>query len=290
MRLRSHATSRDERAVLASTDQVDAALVGASQLPAEELARVAEFRQRTGMSFADAVIDLGLATSESLNRTIVECQPGGLIDPGTSGVSAAVVAAFGGDDPLTIKLRSLRAALLGPDGLHGGSMRVLVLSGVCTGGCSGVAANLAVLVAQLGQPVLLVDADFAAPTQHVLFGIAGGAGVTSLLANTSLTETLVVPTPVPNLDLLSAGPAIPMLSETVERVSLVKRLRAMRKNYVCAIIDAGDQPADMVAAISRGADGVIPVVERGSTGLQELKTLLAQLERNKIPISGTVLA
>lgn len=289
MRLRSHPSERDERAVIAPHGRIDATLADASSLSAAELAHIAEFRQRTGMTFAEALVDLGLATSEAVNQTIIEHMPAGLIDPESSGVSAAVVAVFDADNPLTVKLRALRAILFGPDDLRGG-LRTLVLTGVGTNKSSGVAANLAVLVAQLGRPVLLVDANFNTPTQAALFGVAWESGVTSVLTDTQSVDAAVIATPAPNLDLLGPGPSIPLLSETVERVSLVTRLRAMRKSYACAIIDAGDQPADVIAAIARGADAVVPIVERGATDLVQLRTLLSQLERNEIAVPGTVLA
>lgn len=293
MKLRSHSrasTPNHEPASRAPGDPINATLVDAGALSPEDLDRIGSYRERTGASFAEAVVDLGLVTPEAASRALVEHAPSGLIDPDASGVSRAVVAAYDPTDPLVVKLRALRSALFNADDLGARPGRILVLTGIGTDDTAGVAANLAVLVAQLGVQGLLVDANFTAPTQHALFGIHTDLGVTSLLAGSGQADAMVVETPVPNLDLLAAGPEIAALSETVERVSLVAQLRALRRDYAFAIIDAGEQPTEMVAALARGADGVVMVVERDHTPIPAMRDLLGPLERNEVPVLGSILA
>lgn len=274
----------------AAIDSVAAELIETGVLSADNLERINAYCVRTGASFADAVVDLGLVTPEAAGRALSAQTRSTLIDPDTSGVSRAVVAAFDPTDPLVIKLRALRAVLFAANDLDRNTMRILVLTGVGTDDTAGVAANLAVLTAQLGMRGLLVDANFAAPAQHVLFGANTDLGITSLLSGQVKAETIVVETPVADLDLLVAGSEIAALSEAVERVSLVAELRALPRRYGFAIVDAGEQPAEMVAAIARGADGVVMVVERDHTTFSSLQALLGALERSGVPVLGSVLA
>lgn len=296
MKLRSHAAQPVTLAkdlpghTAVPSDPVAAALLESGALSPDHLEQVDSYRQRTGASFTEAVVDLGLVSPEATSRAVTAHAPSNLINPDTSGVSRAVVAAYDPNDPLVLKLRALRATLFNAEQLGHSPTRILLLAGIGTEDTAGVAANLAVLVAQLGVPGLLVDANFPAPAQHVLFGASGELGVTSLLAGKVQTDAAVVATPVPNLDLLAVGPEIAALSETVERVSLVAQLRALPHDHGFAIIDAGEQPAELVAALARGADGVVMVVERDHTPLSALRALLDALARNDVPVLGSVLA
>jgi Mrp family chromosome partitioning ATPase len=294
MKLRSQSASRplsQDRTSRpsASADPLTATLIETGALSSEHIEQINDYCQRTGASFADAAVDLGLVSPEVTSRAVTAHVPSGLIDPDTSGVSPAVVAAYDPVDPLVIKLRALRSMLFNAEDLGHGPTRILVFAGIGTDNTAGVAANLAVLVAQLGVRGLLVDANFPTPTQHVLFGINSDLGVTSLLTGTARTDA-VVETPVSNLDLLATGPDIAALSETAERVSLTALLRDLSRKYAFVIIDVGEQPADLVAALARGADGVVMVVERDQTPLSSLSELLNALQHVEVPVLGSVLA
>lgn len=270
--------------------EVESALIDANRLGREELDRIEAYRARTGASFTEAVVDLGVVAPEQVQRTLAtRAEAGTLIDPDATGVSRAVVAAYDPDNALTVKLRALRSSLFAIEDLERGDMRVIVVAAVGTDDAPGVAANLATLVAQLGQPGLLVDANFAAPTHHSLFAVDPVEGVTSLLSGAEDRAATVVDTPVPNLSLIAAGPAINALPETVERVSLIEQVRAIRLGHRFAIVDAGHQPPEMVAAIARGADGLLLVVERTQTPFAALDALLPRLEAADVPVLGSIL-
>lgn len=296
MKLRSHdvgtpvSARPPARQEALSTDPVAASLIETGLLSTEHLDRVNDYCKRTGASFADAVVDLGLISPEETSRAMIAHAPSSLIDPETSGVSRALVAAYDPADQLVVKLRALRSVLFNADDLGRGPARILVLAGAGTDDTTGVAANLAVLVAQLGARGLLVDANFAAPAQHALFGIETNTGVTSLLVGQAQSGAVVQETPIANLDLLAAGPEVVALSELVERVSLIALLRTLPRQYAFVIVDVGEQPAEMIAALARGSDGVVMVVERDHTPLSALQSLLGALERNDVSVIGSVLA
>jgi Mrp family chromosome partitioning ATPase len=265
-------------------------LIDAHGLSAEDRERIAQYRARTGASFDAAAVDLGLVDPDILRQALARyTEAGTLVDPDATGISRAVVAAYDPDNPLTIKLRELRSSLLTMLDLDHEPLSVVVLAGCGTDNTAGVAANLATLFAQLGRRGMIVDANFAAPTQDALFGAALAEGTTSLLTGGVAREESIVPTPVPNLDLVASGPAIVGVSEAVERVSLIEQLRALRGDYCFAIVDAGNQPADIVAALARGADGVLLLAERHHTSMRLLGTLIDRLAANDIPVLGNVL-
>jgi Mrp family chromosome partitioning ATPase len=265
-------------------------LVDAQGLCVEDQERIAHYQARTGASFDAAAVELGIVDPDVLRQALAQyTEAGVLVDPDATGISRAVVAAYDPENPLTIKLRELRSSLLTMLDLDHESLSVVVLAGCGTDDTAGVAANLATLFAQLGKRGMVVDANFFAPTQDTLFNTVLTEGATSLLTGGAAREESIVPTPVPNLDLVPSGPAISGLSEAVERVSLIDQLRALRGDYRFAIVDAGNQPADIVAALARGADGVLLLAERRHTPMGLIRELMERLAANDIPVLGNVL-
>ncbi|HTG37203.1 hypothetical protein, partial [Sphingomonas sp.] len=63
----------------------------------------------------------------------------------------------------------------------------------------------------------------------------------------------------------------------------------LRGGYRFAIVDAGNQPADIVAAIARGADGVLLLAERRQTPMESVRVLMDRLTANDVPVLGSVL-
>ena len=67
-------------------------------------------------------------------------------------------------------------------------------------------ANLAVVMAQAGAKVLVVDGDLRRPQQHEIFGLANQAGLSTWLADGGTPP--IQDTPVKGLRVLTAGPAV----------------------------------------------------------------------------------
>lgn len=111
--------------------------------------------------------------------------------------------------PATESYRSLRATLdsYTPDiPLRA----LLVTSGGPSAGKSVTAANLAVVYAQSGRRVLLVDTDLHRPTLHSIFGISNEHGLTTLLTNENMVlDQVVQPTKQSNLRVVPSGPLPP---------------------------------------------------------------------------------
>lgn len=82
---------------------------------------------------------------------------------------------------------------------------LLVTSAVAEEGKSTTAANLAVSFAQLGQRVLLVDADLRKPSLHRVFGSGKKQGLADVLARGLEWQSVVQETPMDNLKVLFAG-------------------------------------------------------------------------------------
>lgn len=110
-------------------------------------------------------------------------------------------------------------------------VRVLMMATAKPGqGATMAISNLAATLAQGNRRVILVDADLRRPMLHTVFETSNEVGLTSVLAEGLPVERALQSTAVPNLALLTAGPAHDnpwSLLRSTSMEGLVRRLRSM---------------------------------------------------------------
>src|SRR5690625_3794343 len=80
---------------------------------------------------------------------------------------------------------------------------MLVTSAGPDEGKSMTAANLAVVYAQQGKKVLLIDADLRKPTVHYKFRLENFKGLSNVLVGETTLENTVAASDVDNLDIMT---------------------------------------------------------------------------------------
>ena len=99
-------------------------------------------------------------------------------------------------------------------------------------GKSTTLANLAIVLAQSGVKVALVDTDLRRPVQHKIFGLSNRHGLTdAIIQPIRELKDLLQPTNVENLWLLSSGPLPPNPAELLASARLGNIIEEL-KNYV----------------------------------------------------------
>jgi len=98
--------------------------------------------------------------------------------------------------------------------------------------------NLSIALAQLGQRVLLVDADLRSPSLHRLFGVRENLGLVNYLTGHQDWHTVVRPSGCHGLDLLFCGPIPPNPSELLSSRSMGELIRSAREQYQFVILDS----------------------------------------------------
>jgi len=161
---------------------------------------------------------------------------------------------------ITESYRVLRTNILysSPDN----PLRTLVVTSPLPGeGKTTTAGNLAVVMAQGGSQVLLVDLDLRRPNVHRLFGISNSAGLTNLLVEDRSLESVVQKDSVGNLDILTTGPIPPNPAELVGSKKFAMFIEEMKTVYDYIILDSSPCVAytDSVLA-GRISDGVLLVI------------------------------
>src|SRR5256714_10184739 len=90
---------------------------------------------------------------------------------------------------------------------HGVAKTLLITSPAPGDGKTTLASNLAIAMAQAGNRILLLDADFRKPTQHKVFELQKRTGLSSVLAGEATLEEALQETPIQGLHLLPCGPS-----------------------------------------------------------------------------------
>src|ERR1035441_3783128 len=115
---------------------------------------------------------------------------------------------------------------------------ILVTSAMPQEGKTTISANSALVLAQRGSRVLLIDADLRRPGIDKLFGIRSRGGLSTLISGVDKTEDVVVPfTQVPNLWILPAGPIPPQPVELLGSTVMKDHIARWRNEFDHIIID-----------------------------------------------------
>lgn len=202
--------------------------------------------------------------------------------------ATALVTLTAPESPAAEAFRALRANIKFAAGAT--PPRVILLADTGSGAARPtVAANLAVALAQAGDPTLLIDADLRQPGLHRLFGAAGEAGVSTFLREGGDTPPLAA-TGVPGLRLLPAGPTPPDPAALLASDRFRALLAWAREAATFVIIDA--PPVTAVAdalAIAAVADGTLLIVRAGHTRRPAAQRARDQLARVGAHLLGAVL-
>jgi capsular exopolysaccharide synthesis family protein len=153
-------------------------------------------------------------------------------------------------------------------------------------------ANLALILAQAGKKVLLIDADLENPKVGTLFGLETSAvpGLSRLLAgNASLKEALK-PSGTAGLSLLPAPAGSEDISGLLSPGALKKWVEELKPKFDFILFDG---PALLVssdsAVFATALDGVVLLARWGQTRRPDALKAVRQLAAADVPILGTVL-
>ncbi|OIU67652.1 CpsD/CapB family tyrosine-protein kinase [Rossellomorea aquimaris] len=157
-------------------------------------------------------------------------------------------------------------------------------------GKSTTAANLAVVFAQQGKSVLLVDADMRKPTAHYTFNLTNTFGFTTVLTRQKTLREVVHPSDVDNLDLLTCGPVPPNPAELLSSRSMEEFLVDVYADYDLVIFDTPPVLAVTDAQVlANQCDGTVLVVSSGTTEIEGAQKAKDLLQATKGKLLGVVL-
>ena len=105
-------------------------------------------------------------------------------------------------------------------------------------GKSTLVSNLGIAMAQSGQRVLILDADFRKPVQHGIFGVSREKGISAVLAGVQPLSQCIVHTSVKGLDLITAGPHTPNPAEMLGSHVFARAIEKLKGHYDRILLDS----------------------------------------------------
>ena len=250
-----------------------------------------------GIAFIREYMDDSIKTTKSLEKTTgltVLSQLPNLKKLGPK--KLALQTAIEPHSTLAESIRSLRTSLRFATS-NGAPKTIFITSSTAGEGKSTLAINLASAYAQIGQKVLLIDADLRNPSMHSLLDLNtnnnsdANPGLTNYLSSSDLTNAeLIQDCKVKGLDVIASGPIPPDPVELLSDPRLIELLESNANIYDHIVIDGppvlGLADALLIANL---AEATIITVEAGKTKKSALLDSLKRLERANANMLGTVL-
>ncbi|MFP3668930.1 CpsD/CapB family tyrosine-protein kinase [Priestia sp. SIMBA_032] len=156
-------------------------------------------------------------------------------------------------------------------------------------GKSTITANLAVVFAQQGKRVLLIDSDLRKPTVHYTFHTENHVGLSNVLTRQVTLQEAVKTSRQENLWVLTSGPIPPNPSELLGSKGMNALLNEVKNEYDLIILDSPPVLALTDAQVLANlTDGVVLVISSGNTQIDSAKKAKELLESAKAKILGVV--
>ncbi len=192
-------------------------------------------------------------------------------------------------DPTVEALRSLRTSL--HFAMLEAKNNILTISGPRPGvGKTFVSTNLAAVIAQAGQRVLVIDADMRKGTLHKILGVSHQKGLSDVLGGKLSVDDVIHPVAgLDNMHYMVRGDIPPNPAELLMHPRFAQLLQDMSGKYDLVIVDT--PPILAVtdpALVATHAGSSLLVTRFGVNQAKEIELTLQRFEQNGVQIKGAI--
>jgi len=173
---------------------------------------------------------------------------------------------------------------------QGAPRRLVVTSSSKHEGKSTTALALAINFAQMGKPVLLVDADLRNPVLHKLLQTDNERGLSNYLSGNAGVMELIHRTEIPGLFVMTTGPLPPNPVELIASTKMLTMLEQADEHFAHVVVD-GPPVLGIADAIvlTNQIENTVFVIESGRTRKGHAKAALKRLYQAGVHPIGVIL-
>lgn len=168
---------------------------------------------------------------------------------------------------------------------------VLMISGASpNAGKTFISSNLAAIIAQAGQKVLLIDMDMRKGYTHKLFNLNNDNGLSDILSGRSEIQNAIKNVSVAGVDYISRGIAPPNPAELLMHHRLGGLIEWASQNYDIVILDTPPILAVTDAAIIGHYAGTTLLIARFEENtVKEIEVSFKRFEQSGVIVKGCIL-
>lgn len=265
-------------------------LANLRNLTAEQVEKIASHQRDNGVRFGEAAVSLGYASNDDVMFALAQQfhYPYAAEDKRSANSELVTL-----NQPFGVQSESFRAvrSQIMMRLFNEGQPRraIAVVSPDGGDGKTYFAANLAVVLAQLGGRTLVVDADLRHPRLHEVFGVGNKAGLSGILSGRAESQIIQQVPGVPSLFLLPVGNTPPNPLELLERPAFGLLMRELLSKFDHVVVDtpAACYGSDSAVIASRcGAALVVARKDKARVGA--LQDMVASMSETPAAVVGVV--
>ncbi len=186
-------------------------------------------------------------------------------------------------------IRSLRTSVYFSV-MNQGNNLVMVTSASPGVGKSFVTSNMAVVLANAGKKVLLIDTDLRKGRIHKAFGLNNKSGLSEYLSQKDMTSPTIHSNVIENLDVICRGKNVSHSSELLMSERFKHMLDSVKNQYDIVVIDTAPILAITDSAIIGKYVGTsLLIAFYGVNTVKDVELSLKRFKQNDIEITGVIL-
>jgi chain length determinant protein tyrosine kinase EpsG len=258
-------------------------------LSAEHIESILSYQQQHHVRFGEAAVALGYVSTDDVLYALSQ-QFHYSYAPRESRASSPELVTM--NQPFSLQSESFRATrsqvMMRIYG-EGEPPALAVISPDIGDGKTYFAANLAVVLAQLGGRTLLVDADLRSPRQHAVFNVPNDVGLSTILSGRAERQVIKQGAGLPSLYVLPAGVTPPNPLELVERPAFGLLMKQLVAKFDHVIVDtpAAAHGAD-ASVIAARCGAALLVARKDESRVNRLADLVDSLTGAPVRLAGVI--
>jgi protein-tyrosine kinase len=269
--------------------RMGAILVEAGRLQLKDAQIIVEAQGTTGRPFGESGVQLGILLEDDVRYALAVQYGFAHSRMPSDTVSPSLVAAVEPTHPAVESIKALRTQLVLGWSRRGGCNMLSVVSTQRGEGRSFIAANLAIVFAQMKRKTLLIDMDMRNPALHRWFGFDNASGLSDMLAGHDASPALRQVEFCENLCLLPAGPTPPNPQELLSGEGLQTLMSQAAQEYDVVIADTPTAGIGADAQLIAAQTGSAIIVTRLNHTLTRVtRSLLHRLTGGGVNVLGVV--